>query len=264
MLKNLVDLTSVPLFIIMKKLLSEGTLPDKTGKQLMSHQSTKKGLRDLAENYSPVSLTSVLCRLMKKFIKDQIFKHLERENLLSTKQHDFVKKRYTLIVLNLWQVVVWLMLYTSTSPRHLIPSRIAHCWKNWNAWYQQLCTSMGWSFPSDRSQLVKVNGDSSMKCCVRSGVPQWSVLEPLLFVMFINDLPEVVKSILYLFADDTNLLGEVKSLQDALRLQGDFDQMENLSQEWLIKFHSKKCHVFPLWGRQTSNTYTHTNSAISS
>ena len=70
---------------------------------------------------------------------------------------------------------------------------------------------------------------------MQSGVSQGSVLGPLLFGMFINDLPEVVKKTLNLFDDDTKLLTEVKYLQDALKLQTDIDQMEKWPKEWLIK-----------------------------
>ena len=62
------------------------------------------------------------------------------------------------------------------------------------------------------NQLVKVNGTTSKKCKVQSGVLQGSVLGPLLFVIYINDLPEVAMSDMYLFADDTKLLEEVNNV----------------------------------------------------
>ena len=69
------------------------------------------------------------------------------------------------------------------------------------------------SFLPDRHQFVKVNGVKSEKRKVLSGVPQGSVIGPLLFGKYINYLPEVVRAILYLFADDTKLLKTVTSLQ---------------------------------------------------
>ena len=66
---------------------------------------------------------------------------------------------------------------------------------------------LGWvrSFLSDRTQTVCINNESSTTACVTSGIPQGSVLGPLLFVIYINDLPEVIdsESFLFLFADDT-------------------------------------------------------------
>ena len=98
----------------------------------------------------------------------------------------------------------------------------------------------------DRTQVVKVNGEESEAAPVLSGIPQGSVLGPLLFVIYINDLPECVTSDLYLFADDTKILKHITSEEDALRLQSDIDSLEKWSQKWLLRFHPEKCHVLTL------------------
>ena len=69
-------------------------------------------------------------------------------------------------------------------------------------------------FLTDRTQLVRVNSDRSDPATVLSGIPQGNVLGPILFVIFINDLPKVVNSMMYLFADDTKLMKEIQSAQD--------------------------------------------------
>ena len=81
-------------------------------------------------------------------------------------------------------------------------------------------------FLTDRTQLVRVNSDRSVPVTVLSGFPQGSVLGPILFVIFIDDLPDVVNSIMYLFADDTKLI-----------------EMHYWSKIWLIKFNLEKCHI---------------------
>ena len=114
------------------------------------------------------------------------------------------------------------------------------------------------SFLSDRHQYVKVNDKLSKEGKVLSGVPQGSVLGPLLFVMYINDLPEVTNSDMYLFADDTKLVEEINSAEDAIRLQLDIDAMERWSKDWLLRFHPDKCHVLTLgkfWNIKHAHPY---------
>ena len=71
---------------------------------------------------------------------------------------------------------------------------------------------------------------------ITSGVPQGSVLGPLLFIIFVNDLPDVVSSMLSIFADDTKLFNIVKSLQDQLVLQQDLDNLQAWSGQWQMLF----------------------------
>ena len=79
-----------------------------------------------------------------------------------------------------------------------------------------------------------------------SGIPQGSVLGPILFVLYINDLPDSVRSDIYLYADDTKILKQITSKEDALSLQSDIDAMEKWGQDWLLRFHPDKCHVLTL------------------
>ena len=84
---------------------------------------------------------------------------------------------------------------------------------------------LGWitAFLSNRTQQVTVNGESSEFKKVTSDIPQDSVLGPLLFVIFINDLPEQANSEYYLFADDTEIFREMKGSDDHTILQNDIN-----------------------------------------
>ena len=81
---------------------------------------------------------------------------------------------------------------------------------------------------------------------VTSGIPQGSVLVPILFVIYINDMPECVDSTTYLFADDTKIFREIKSPNDEEKLQNDLDEL----QKWLLKFHPNKCKVLTVFNRK--------------
>ena len=73
-----------------------------------------------------------------------------------------------------------------------------------------------------------------------SGVPQGSVLGPILFVVYINDLPEEVLSELFLYADDAKIFREIKCPKDIEMLQNDLHKMSTSSENWLLKFHPDK------------------------
>ncbi len=97
------------------------------------------------------------------------------------------------------------------------------------------------NFLSNRSQQVIINNSKSSWMNVTSGIPQGSVLGPLLFVIFINDLPESVKSDVFLFADDTKIFKTIESVDDQASLQADRDKLNQWSDKWLMKFHPAKC-----------------------
>ena len=104
------------------------------------------------------------------------------------------------------------------------------------------------SFLTDRKQRVGVNDEYSEWTEVPSGVPQGSVLGPVLFVVYINDLPDKVTgdSMLYMFADDTKLYRAILDVSDTEILQQDIDNMDEWSREWLMDFHPLKCKVLKM------------------
>ena len=99
------------------------------------------------------------------------------------------------------------------------------------------------SFLSNRQQRVVINGQSSEWTDVSSGVPQGSVLGPLLFIMFVNDLPDEVKSYCKLFADDAKLYKDLQNLEDFETIQNDLNKLCQWTIKWLMLFNVAKCKV---------------------
>ena len=116
---------------------------------------------------------------------------------------------------------------------------------------------MNWiiNYLSGRSRIVTVNGEKSKSAQVVSGIPQGTVLGPLLLVIYINDLLDDIKSDGLLFADDTKLYRKIDSREGAVILQSDIRLLESWSQKWLLNFHPDKCHVLTL-GRFENIMYT--------
>ena len=89
-----------------------------------------------------------------------------------------------------------------------------------------------------------LNGQKSGSILVTSGVPQGSVLGPILFTMFVNDIPSIVSSPTFMFADDTKIFRFIKSSDDHAVLQNYLNLLHEWSVHWQLKFNISKCkHV---------------------
>lgn len=98
--------------------------------------------------------------------------------------------------------------------------------------YTLIWNSLNWikSFLKNRSQIVYINGTFSYSTTVDSGVPQGSVLGPLLFIIFINDLPNIIQnSTILTFADDTKIVSKIENISDTLNLQQNLNKIINWS-----------------------------------
>ena len=98
------------------------------------------------------------------------------------------------------------------------------------------------------------NGNMSSWKCVSSGVPQGSVLGPLLFLIFINDIDDGINSEILKFADDTKLYRKVNNTDDSVLLQSDLDKLVDWSQRWQMSFNVSKCKVLHL-GQSNHNLH---------
>ena len=116
---------------------------------------------------------------------------------------------------------------------------------------------MSWveDYLQNRCQFVEINGKKSQWLPVISGIPQGSVLGPLLFFIYINDLPEHVNSTVYMYADDTKIYREIQSDYDHEVLQRDLETLKTWSDRWPLKFHPSKCYCINI-GKKNDEVIT--------
>ena len=178
--------------------------------------------------------------------------HLEKNNILTPSQHGFRQRRSTVSQLlltcndlansinNRSQVDGVLLdfaeAFDKVSHKHLIYKL---------GFYGLRGNYLNWahSFLYNRTQRTLVDGETSTQSDVGSGVPQGTVLGPLFFLCYINDLPNSVTSNVRLFADDAFLYRQINSPDDHLALQNDLDSLDKWSRDWCMTFNSSKCHV---------------------
>ena len=192
---------------------------------------------------------------MESIVKDGILVHLSKENLITKHQYGFTQGRTTTTQLlnyinncveemakgNVMDTVYFDFAKAFDTVPHRRLERKLEC-------YGINGKVLNWvrAFLSNRSQLTKVNGIDSKLEPVISGIPQGSVLGPILFVIYINDLPDVVQTQIYLFADDTKILKRIQSKKDSIDLQVDINALERWSKDWLLRFNLNKCHILTL------------------
>ena len=110
------------------------------------------------------------------------------------------------------------------------------------------------SFLENRRQRVILGNTVSSWRTVTSGVPQGSILGPVLFLIYVNDLPDIVHSTAKMFADDTKVYRQIQNWKDAQELQ-DLIKLASWSKQWLLDFNAIKCMVMSI---RNSLKYTYT------
>ena len=239
---------------LFQKSIDSGTLPqDWTSANIAPIY--KKGDRHKAENYRPVSLTSVLSKILEHIIVHSMLDHFDRNKVLSNLNHGF-RSGYSCET----QLAVTMDELTQNYERgdqtdiiildfskafDMVPHKLLlHKLERYGIrgpllmWLNHFLTK--------RSMRVVVDGEYSKDADVLSGVPQGTVLGPILFLVHINDLPECVSSSVRLFADDYLLYRIIKSHQDHLALQNDLKSLENWATKWGMKCNASKCYVLPV------------------
>jgi len=222
----------------------------------------KKGVRSNPSNYRPISNTSIFCRIMERIIFDQISVYLENNHLLSPSQHGFHKGNST--ASNLLECVTeWIFSLDSGNSIDVafIDLRRAFDSVVYSKLFFKLSRIgiggdlMGWivQYLTNRWQCTSIEGISSPLLRVISGVPQGSVLGPLLFIIFINDLPDyliskhsLLLSPVKLFADDLKMFKTKNSLADAFHFQALLNTILDWCRIWQLTINVEKCQILHL------------------
>ena len=262
-LKEVAEEIAEPITILLTKSLDSEELP-KHWLQAVVTPIFKKGSKSLPENYRPVSLTCILCKLLEKLIVKQIIKHITENELENQRQHGFTKGKSTttnlLEVLNVWTealmhgVPVDVLYLDFCKAFDSVPH--LRLLKQINS-FGITGKASNWikAFLSNRTQKVRVNGAESQWTPVVSGIPQGSILGPILFSLFVNDMPRNIQSLISLFADDTKIHLPLISDDSARQLQEDLWTLEVWSIAMQMKFHPKKCKVLHLGRTNNNNDY---------
>lgn len=231
----------------------------------------KKGDKAQCSNYRPISLTSVVGKMLEAIITKGIREHLEKHQLIRHSQHGFSKgKSCVTNLLSFYKKVFETMdegdrydiVYLDFSKafdrvphRRLLSKVKAHGIEG-----KVLEWIRGWL--TNREQRVQVNGRKSEWGSVTSGVPQGSVLGPLLFIIYINDLETGINSDIGKFADDTKIGRPVANDNDARMLQEDLDRLSEWSEKWQMKFNVNKCSVMSVGKGNVPVDYKLNNTSL--
>ncbi|MES9971492.1 MAG: reverse transcriptase family protein, partial [Candidatus Thiodiazotropha sp.] len=261
LLKSMSNIFSTPLTLIFQESIRSGRIPE-VWKDARVTPLFKKGQKSNPGNYRPVSLTSVVCKCLEKIVRASVIEHLVRNNLISSAQFGFRSGRSCVLqlidVMEDWSKLVendesWDTVYLDFAkafdsvPHQRLINKISA--------YGIRGQLLSWirDFLTGRRQYVTVKGESSSWQNVISGVPQGSVLGPVLFVIYINDLPEVVNSTVKIFADDTKLYN-TDSKADIL--QQDLDALFVWSELWQLRFNVEKCKTIHFGRNNQEYQYT--------
>ena len=244
---------SKPLVIIFKESLKTGQVPD-DWREANVTPIFKKGKKNDPANYRPVSLTSICCKIMESLLKDKIVTHLNKYDLINKSQHGFMKnKSCTTNLLEFLEIVTQAvdngeavdLVYLDFAKAFDKVPKMRLLEKLWKHGVQGKLFDWIKSWLSNRRQRVVLNGSESMWEYVLSGVPQGSVLGPLLFIIFINDLDSMTSMITIMkkFADDTKGAQTIANDDDRDKLQRCLDSLCEWTSTWGMQFNESKCKV---------------------
>ena len=250
---------------VFQKSLDSGMLPDDWCHALIT-PIYKKGGKPIPANYRPISLTSISCKILEHIIHRHIMDHIDRFDLLTDLQHGFRKSRSCESQLALTvddlakslnsQGQLDLIIMDFSKAFDTVPhQRLLHKLHNMGI-RGQLHSWINY-FLTKRQQCVVLDGCRSSSAPVESGVPQGTVLGPLLFLVYINDLPTALKSNIRLFADDCILYRQIKTDRDAIILQEDINKLCQWEKDWQMGFNTSKCFIMRITQKRSPKLHTY-------
>ena len=234
----------------------------------------KKGGKSNPGNYRPVSLTCVVGKLLERLIYKRIIDHLELNKLIKGSQHGFRSRMSCATnLVNFLNFVTggidegnpvdvvyfdFSKAFDKVSISKLLVKLKAYGIKG-----KLLKWISNWL--TGRKQCTVLNGHQSEWVFVKSGVPQGSVLGPLLFIIFIDDIDDCANTISMLskFADDTKAGHIINNNDDIEKLQACIDRMADWANKWAMKFNVEKCKVLHFGHNNLRHIYSMNNAPLS-
>ena len=233
---------------IFNKSLQLGSLPSdwKLANVVPVH---KKGAKDHVENYRPISLFPIVSKVFERFALNSVMDHLY--HVISPKEHGFCTGRSCVTnLLEAFDHICSLLdsgsqvdtIYLDMSKAFYKVSHRSLVHKLIQAGFGGSLLKWFCSYLSCRRQRVTVLGTTSEDLPATSRVPQDSILGPALFLLYVNDLPEVIssRSRVLMFADDTRIFSKIKTLGAASSLQKDLGKLATWSQSSGLLFNEAK------------------------
>lgn len=238
-----------PLYILWRRSLDSGVVPEdaKTSNIVPIH---KGGKRSIAKNYRPVALTSHLAKVFEKVVRARLISHIEQNNMMNPNQHGFRAGRSCLSQLVQHQDQITKLLEDGQN--------VDVIYLDFSKAFDKLDIKitlqklyhlgiMGrlfdWieGFLTDRKQCVIVDSVVSEKIEVISGVPQGSVLGPLLYLILLRDIDANVSSArVSSFADDTRVFAGINSVEASEQLQQDLNTIYDWAVHNNAEFNNEK------------------------
>ena len=224
----------------------------------------KKGPKCKPCNYRPISLTCIASKLIEHILVSNIMNRFDENNILSPFQHGFRSKHSCESQLIGFTQEIFDNLESGKQTDLIVMDfskafdKVDHNLLTYKLFKLGIdIKSVSWitSFLKNRSQTVAVEGYKSLSVPVMSGVPQGSVLGPCLFLAYINDLPDSLKSRVRLFADDTIVYLTINSKSDPETLQNDLLTLEKWEENWSMEFNADKCEVIRISKKKNNIIY---------
>ena len=254
-LKNCASSIAYPITLLFNMSFSQGQIPPdwKLANIVPVH---KKGDKSNVENYRPISLTSLIMKIFEKCIRDELLRLCSQ--YIHPSQHGFLPNKSCTTQLipfvdrlaqglsnnDRTDVVYFDFAKAFDSVNHdIILHKLKHEFK-----IDGLLLKFIVNYLEERKQKVVLGSGSSSLAQVISGVPQGSILGPLLFVLFINDLHSVISpgTDIALYADDTKIWRCIKTEYDCYSLNLDILAMTDWAEKNLMMFHPKKCKILSI------------------
>lgn len=270
LLKSCSSSLCVPLSLIMNQSFATSSLPLEW-KTALVKPIFKKGDKFDSSNYRPISLTTIASKIMESIISQQILDFLINNSILPKEQHGFIPGRSVETNL-LCCISDWIKALDKGRSVDVIYLDFCKAFDKVNIRLLLYKLSrlgirgalLDWirNFLSDRTFRVKVGQALSSSFDVISGVPQGSVLGPLLFLLFIIDIPSLLSSPSALYADDIKLYNDAVTHHDVL--QTDLNRISEWCELWLLPLNLSKCVVLHLGQNNPNHTYSISGSNLSS